>query len=147
MPLRPLGNTARSAATSLFGPSSIRLFLAGFCALCAGTSVYVFVRQGGVLLLPAEWQFGLAVPYGLAVVFGSLPTFCHVLAFSLMSAAVAGGRHRLCTAAIVWCLINLVFEAGQRTDALSGTFDVNDCVAAAVPAALFLAYGKGKSHE
>jgi hypothetical protein len=126
----------------------------GAAFLLVGAAVYSFARRAQIDGLPQALHFpgALRLPVLLA---GSLPTFAHTAAFSLMTAAVLGSRRyaawRVCA---IWVGVNAGFELGQHPslrpwlngalvdapwpfDSLRGyfargTFDVADLGAAAL---------------
>ncbi len=131
---------------------------AGLGALGIGASVYLFDRAGGARFVPAWLAPRFAVPPTPGLVGGSLPSFAHVFAFALLTAAVVGAsRSAAKLACLVWVLVDVAFEVGQvdrvahtfavvsfpwggahvpfeyvRTYLLRGTFDSMDLCAAAL---------------
>jgi hypothetical protein len=97
---------------------NIRQLLIGSCVLILGILLYYFFRSAEhtyflkflsinhnrhKILLPAFVSFG-----------NSLPTFIHVLAFSLMTAAfVARRRKGYAIVCLFWFAIDVLFELGQ----------------------------------
>lgn len=86
----------------------------GLLALALGGLVYVADRD------PVQHMLRLAgdtTPHGtlFGAAGGSLPSFAHALAFSLIAASfptpVAGPRYGACA---FWCVVNLAFELGQH---------------------------------
>lgn len=149
---------------------SVRCILLGFTALTLGAALYVAARPAAsVYLLPYKGQALLASGSTLAVT-GVLPTFLHVLAFSLLTAAVLrpGGVRAFVAIAGTWLGVNAILEVGQHARLapavasalpasfddvpvlenlgsylLQGTFDVADLLAAtagAVAAVLIMAW-------
>ena len=130
-------------------------------ALVAGGCIYIFARDAGTTyLLPAL----LTRPAGdssIGLFVGSLPTFLHVLAFSMLTVAAANPKsvHACIAIACGWCATNILMEIGQHSQVapiivdavpaafasvpllenlapyfLNGTFDSADLVAAALGA-------------
>ena len=98
-------------------PARIR-FLLGTGALVAGVLVYLLARPAGSAyfvekFLGPGWDRHLPGPVLLPFA-GNFPAFAHVLGFSLIFAAVLGGKKKAGAAVcIFWTLVNLAFEAGQ----------------------------------
>lgn len=106
-----------------------RRLIAGATVLAFGALVYVVMRPLGAPFLPDGWSLQLSPPAVFVGFFGSLPTFCHVLAFGLMSAALRPEIPAVLPTAI-WAVVNLAFEAAQLQGAMLGVFDPLDCLAA-----------------
>ena len=130
-------------------------------SLAAGLLVYLVARPAGSVWFLSAAHVDLAVSPDIRHAAGSLPTFTHTLAFSLLSAGViASDRVRGAVICAAWFLIESAFEIGQRADVspwltarlpawfshvwlLSnsttyfsrGTFDARDIIAAAAGAA------------
>ena len=138
--------------------TNILQILVGLGGLSLGALVYLFERS------PESYGFGFIVRDYLGFIrshrmlFGvlanNLPSFTHVLAFSLMTAGLLGTRRKgnllIC---LLWFLIDTVFEIGQGLKPVSlaiipecfkvhtlpmvnlqeyfryGTFDIRDLVA------------------
>ena len=138
--------------------TNIPQILVGLGGLSLGALVYLFERS------PESYGFGFIVRDYLGFIrshrmlFGvlanNLPSFTHVLAFSLMTAGLLGTRRKgnllIC---LLWFLIDTVFEIGQGLKPVSlaiipecfkvhtlpmvnlqeyfgyGTFDIRDIVA------------------
>lgn len=84
----------------------------GVAALVVGLCVYIAARDAGTAyLLPARLTRPI-VDSGL----GSLPTFLHVVGFSMLTIAAANPRSMQACAAIAltWCAANVLFEIGQH---------------------------------
>ena len=131
----------------------------GVVALATGGAVYVFARgAGAAYLLPDQLTRSIV---DIDTVAGLLPTFLHVVAFTLLTIAVVNPKSAQACIAIAfgWCAVNMLFEIGQHSsiapiiagtvpasfDAvpllenlapyfLNGTFDFADLMAAAVGA-------------
>lgn len=94
---------------------STRQGILGLAVLLLGTAVYVLDRPWEqTIFVPAGLsQFNLT-PAAFGLVGQSLPTFAHVFAFSLLTAALVSGERR---AAIVicsgWFVVDAGFEFGQ----------------------------------
>lgn len=163
-----------------FTPFNHVQFLIGVLALLAGLVTYLVDRPPervpALQLLPT-WASG----YGMAgrlpsIVGGSLPTFVHVLSFSLLVGSLS--RRRLSKYALVcltWLLIDVAFELGQgpgrwlvdlmpawiarmpiacaiRDNLVWGTFDMWDILAACLGSAtafvvLVLSRSYGTEHS
>lgn len=146
-----------------------RLFLFGTAWFLLGVLVYLAARPRTTSsFFPEAASIAAFLPHWLRSLLGPVPTFVHVIAFSMMSAALVGRTYKkqlaLCAG---WAGIEIVFEVAQhplirnwllRTDSLSsmpfiskylaGTFDYADILAAIVGAsltALFLGSTRSKS--
>jgi len=88
----------------------------GAASLATGILVYLAVRPAGsVWFLPPTWHLDIALPNIVRHSTGQVPTFTHVLAFSLFSSGVVASRRR--EGAIIcmgWFLLESAFEIGQR---------------------------------
>jgi hypothetical protein len=86
-------------------------------AVVAGSLVYVIDRPvPHVYLLPSVFAFSGSPRNVFGAIGASLPSFLHVFAFSLLTAAVVASRTAR-TAAIIagaWCATDLLFEVGQH---------------------------------
>ena len=91
------------------------LFCAGLLCLGAGCVLYATARPS----IAAHFLGGVSnpvppLPRSFRSLVGSAPTFIHVVAFSLMSAAIIGGhtgrRLAMCAA---WAFTDVVFEWAQ----------------------------------
>ena len=127
--------------------------------LVVGTLVYVLERSSAPFFSAislADQLPGIFGPIG-----GSLPTFAHVFALGLLTAAYfGGGKQAGLSACLTWFAVDIAFEVGQhsqiaerlvhfipgwferlpileQTDTyfLSGTFDVRDVISIVVGAA------------
>lgn len=105
------------------GWAALRVIVAALAALATGLAVYMFDRPAGSAAgLPDVLQFGAqgaaaAGPGGrlFGVLGGSLPTFAHVFAFSLLSVVLLPrGRRFVLAACAFWLGVNLVFEWLQQ---------------------------------
>ena len=131
-------------------------------SLAFGSLVY-FIRPAGSSLIHLSGS-GLNVPLLTTLpVFDNLPSFFHVFAFSLLSAAVLGlTRNRVQLSCFSWLVIGSLFELGQHERFSSlhalplglggyferGTFDPRDiaaCSLGAVLAYLVLFYTSGNA--
>lgn len=130
---------------------------AGLFALGLGVSVYVADRETTFVLPWAntEW-LRLCVRFGVLAQW--LPSFFHVLAFSLLTATVLAREARPpYGACVAWCAVNMAFEVGQHPALgtslanianglgappflgryfVYGTFDIADLAATAIGALL-----------
>jgi hypothetical protein len=131
---------------------------AAVMALSLGALVYLLVRPDAVAFVPRALHRPLLVGPVIAQLAHWLPSFCHVLGFSLATALGAGFSRRSVTcSAMFWVAVNLLFEIGQHPAArdavngllggssswplasvrqycLNGTFDKADMAAAVVGA-------------
>jgi hypothetical protein len=135
------------------------LAAAGSIALTFGALFYVFGRSSAALFVPEGLHFPVLAGDGPMEVWGWLPTFLHVLGFSLLTIVIAG--RAVILAPVTWALVNIAFEFGQHPSIadrlattllplrqygryaatlpdyfLRGTFDAADVLAAAVGAAV-----------
>ena len=97
--------------------AKIRGMLA-IAAMAAGVVLYVIDRPvPHVYLLPSVIAFAGSPGTIPGAISASLPSFVHVYAFSLLTAAVAGSRSTRSGALIAgaWCAIDVLFELGQHT--------------------------------
>ncbi len=146
--VRPVTNRAQAAVALL--------------VLVVGTLVYVLDRPAEQLPLVGIINLSEVLPALFGPVGHSLPTFTHVFAFSLLTAAWFGGGQRVgLTACLVWFGVDSAFEVGQhpqiaerlvqfmpgwfgqlpvlhQTDSFfsSGTFDPGDLISIALGAAV-----------
>lgn len=126
-------------------------FVLGLGALALGVLVYALDRPAGsVAFLPV----GMAYDSGfLGPLAGPLPTFLHVLAFSLMTVAFLDPTRRARLAACgAWAGINWLFEAAQHPafmeitgTGMPGVFDPLDLLAALLGAAA--AFGVARKNK
>lgn len=122
-------------------PRPAGLFALGLGALALGVLVYALDRPAwSVAFLPATLIHDSGFLGPLA---GPMPTFLHVLAFSLMTAALLAptlrARFAACSA---WVAVNWLFEAAQHPalmeitgNGMPGAFDLLDMLAALLGAA------------
>ena len=131
------------------------LFASGGLWLVGGAAFYAIVRPPAAFRTILPSPLAAAVPHSAAgPVLGSAPTFVHVVAFSLLTAAVLGRSARRLLICGGWAAIELAFEilqhpgVGHRLLAntplssmpvmsayLTGTFDPADVLAAVLGAA------------
>lgn len=139
--------------------SDTRTFVVGVACLAAGVLIYTVARPLTVLgFPPVAPSVRAALPDAVVALLASAPTFVHAFAFSMMTAAIVGGRERrLLLVCGAWAAVEIVFELAQspelgawllRSPAAaipipylreylgSGTFDVADILAALGGAAL-----------
>ena len=96
-------------------PSTKQLIL-GSCALVVGSLVYLLDRPASSVYFVPE---ALSLYDGRNSVFGTLgnhlPTFFHVLAFSLLTAGAAGCQRLRCLVYVVvgWVVVDALFELAQ----------------------------------
>lgn len=110
-------------------------FLCGLFLLVAGGLVYALDRPAGsVVFLPPAFVHDSGL---LGPIAGSLPSFLHAMAFSMMTAALLMPTLRMRAAACgAWLAFNWVFEIAQASVfrqiagiGMSGTFDPQDMLA------------------
>jgi len=104
--------THREQTSRSFGDP--RLLVISAAALFAGIMVYVLARDpGSVHFLPRSLQLGL-LPHSLHDLTGQLPTFAHVVAFSLVTVwALNCTKMQALAACAGWMLIEMACELGQ----------------------------------
>jgi hypothetical protein len=135
-----------------------RLFAFGIGWFLVGVLVYLIARPRTIsAFFPEAIRIAAPMPHGLRSLLGPVPTFVHVLAFSVMSAAFVGRTYtRQLLLCVGWAAIEVVFELAQyplvrdrllRVSLLSsmpfirsylagGTFDCADILAAIFGASL-----------
>jgi hypothetical protein len=144
--------------------------LIGVSTLAAGAVYYLSVRPMAIAAGFASTD-AQRLPV-IAIALGSLPTFLHVLAFSMLTGALgesASSRIRSCTA---WAGVNALFEVAQHATVarllaekldlwcgeyfvcartgqyfLRGTFDIADIAAGALGGLLAYTILKCRSHH
>ena len=122
--------------------STVTLYLIATALLLTGVVYYYLFRTPVV----AYGWFGMSgheiLPAYGAVVLDALPSFVHVLAFSLLTWLVLDRRYALWSVGL-WAGVNLLFEAGQAVPAaylhalpkllqhyfINGTFSIADIIA------------------
>ncbi len=104
----------RVACAALHNPGVVRGFL-GLFLLLLGTSVYLLDRSWQELAVAAVVPLAIA-PFPMFGVLGdNLPSFVHVCAFALLTAALLDGGRRLNEAVCLgWLSVNVAFELGQH---------------------------------
>ena len=138
---------------------SVRCFFVwGLVWLAAGVAIYATARPAVVIAFLPHASHPEALPHWLKVALGPAPTLVHVMAFSLMSAAVVARSARDCwCVCAAWVAVETVFECAQHPSvrlwlsqhhaaALQlpllgnyishGSFDVADLIAAGVGGAI-----------
>ena len=136
--------------------------ITGFVFLITGISIYMLVRGDTLPYLPEAWVVHGLLPYPITHLTNQLPTFIHLLAFSLFTAGLlGGGRRSAVLVCLLWLFIETVFETAQhplisgwlasrvprwfesiplldhtRGFLINGTFDPLDLVAATLAALL-----------
>jgi len=89
----------------------------GALALAVGVLVYVLDRPAGQVPFLSALNLADATPVIFGVVGGSLPTFAHTFAFSLLTAAwLGGGKRAGLWACLTWFGIDSAFEIGQQPE-------------------------------
>ena len=104
--------------------------LAAVGALALGAAVYVAGRPAGhVYLLTSAPQLFSNPLQAFRGIGGCLPSFLHVFAFTLLTAALLAARTTRASAAVAaaWCATDALFELGQHSA-------VAPLIAAALPA-------------
>ncbi len=87
----------------------------GLAALLLGTLVYVVDRPGDQIFVPSAISLFPLTPTVFGIVGHSLPTFAHVFAFILLTAALlAGGKKTAIAVCLSWFLVEVAFELGQH---------------------------------
>jgi hypothetical protein len=121
--------TSSDVAAGPAGSFALRCAVLGIAALSVGVCIYVAARDIGTAYLLPESLTWPMVESGL----GSLPTFFHVVAFSMLTIAAVNPRSTSTCVAIAlgWCAMNMVFEIGQHstvapivTSMVPASFDV-----------------------
>lgn len=110
-------NTSNISLDSTHGaayPQATLLILATV-SLALGLSVYVFAREvDSTRFLPAALHFGSSWLEQLRTFAANLPSFFHVYAFILFSAAIVHpGTQNLVVICITWFAIEIAFELFQ----------------------------------
>lgn len=131
--------------------TTFTLYLISAGVLLTGIAYYYLFRAP---VLAYEW-FGVGthetLPIYGAVVLDALPSFVHVLAFSLLTWLVLDRQYAMWSV-IFWTGINLVFELGQAMPKIwlvlfpkilqiyfgNGTFSIADIIAIFIAAAIAL---------
>lgn len=107
--------------------NTIRVLLA-VTLLVLGTSVYLLDRSWQQLAIADLIPLSLSPSPVFGALGGSLPSFAHVCAFALLTAALLEGGRRLNQAICLgWLSVNVAFELGQHPR-------LAECIANAVPA-------------
>jgi hypothetical protein len=98
----------------LHQPSTIRGLL-GLFLLTLGTAVYLLDRSWQQLAIAEVIPLAHAPSPVFGVLGGSLPSFAHVCAFALLTAALLDGGRRLNQVICFgWLAVNVAFELGQH---------------------------------
>jgi hypothetical protein len=91
-----------------------QIYLA-LAALGLGVLVYVVDRPPGATALPESITLFQPTVRFFGTVGQSLPAFVHVFAFSVLTMALLGSRHRVAIAVCTgWFLVDTAFELGQH---------------------------------
>ena len=89
--------------------------LIGLVALTLGTMVYLVDRPAEQSFIPSAISLFDLTPAVFGIVGHSLPTFAHVFAFSLLTAALlTGERKTAITVCLGWFVVEAAFEVGQH---------------------------------
>jgi hypothetical protein len=95
-------------------PGLIRVLL-GLCLLFLGTGVYLLDRSWQQLAIADLIPLTRAPSPIFGALGGSLPSFAHVCAFALLTAALLDGGRRLNQAICLgWLSVDVAFELGQH---------------------------------
>jgi hypothetical protein len=86
----------------------------GLVALVLGSLIYVVVRPEGSSYLSHFLHFASPVSLETFPFINSLPSFFHVLGFSLLTIAVLGQRKYALASCLLWFVVNILFEFGQH---------------------------------
>jgi len=99
------------------GPATNRtLTIAAFAVLIVGALVYVLDRPADSVAFFSTISLDDVFPSLFGRIGQHLPTFCHVFAFSLLTAACLGGESRAAlSACLIWFGIDATFEVGQHS--------------------------------
>jgi hypothetical protein len=118
-------------ATSARQPNRV---VQGLAWLAAGILFYLIARPVvAIKFLPSAAGLLHGIPTVHSAVLGPVPTFIHVVAFSLLSSSILGlSGKRLLLLCGAWALTDVVFEILQHSalHAVRGTFDIADVFAA-----------------
>ncbi len=88
----------------------------GLAVLLLGTMVYVVDRPGDQSFVPGDLSLFHLTPPVFGVIGHSLPTFAHVFAFCLLTAALLSHAKRTAiTVCLGWFLVEAAFELGQHS--------------------------------
>lgn len=99
----------------MFGKASRTQLVLGLAVLLLGTLVYLVDRPAGHVFFPSAFSLCKAPLCLFGRLGQSLPTFAHVLAFSLFTAVLlGGGRSKALAICLGWMVINAAFELGQH---------------------------------
>lgn len=86
----------------------------GGALLCIGVALYALARETPAWFLPTGLHANL-LPAALSRLAGSIPTFAHTAALSLLTASIIGSSPgRAVAACAAWTMTNLLFELGQH---------------------------------
>jgi len=92
------------------------LIVLGLSALMGGAAVYLLDRPVEQSFVPSAISLFALTPTVFGVVGHSLPTFAHVFAFCLLTAALlAVGKKAAITVCLGWFLVDVAFELGQHS--------------------------------
>jgi hypothetical protein len=93
---------------------TLKLTGVGCLALVLGALIYVVVRpEGSSYLNQGLSSFIPGLSYFPFI--NNLPSFFHVVSFSLLTAVVLAGRKYAVLNCLTWLTVNVVFEVGQHT--------------------------------
>ena len=94
----------------------LQLLLFSLLNLLVGTLVYLFTRPPhSTYFLPEELTFYQHIPKSLLTLTGSLPSFCHIVGFSLLVLALQPNSKYISITCLFWLLVNILFELSQHS--------------------------------
>jgi predicted membrane channel-forming protein YqfA (hemolysin III family) len=93
---------------------TLRLTAVGVAALVLGSLIYVLVRPEGSSYLSQIVHWTLPVSLETLPFVNNLPSFFHVLGFSLLTFAILGERKYALASCLFWLAVNVLFELGQH---------------------------------
>jgi hypothetical protein len=115
------------------------LLVTGAIAIAAGLAIYALFRPVRIPLVPSALHFAVS-EFSSPTILGAVPSAIHAFAMPLLTAACLRPRRRhIMVACLAWCVVDLVFEASQRTASRffpAGTFDPLDILGILLGAAL-----------
>jgi hypothetical protein len=93
---------------------TLRLTGLGLLALVLGSLIYVVVRPEGSSHLSRFVYIDLPLSLRGLPFINNLPSFFHVLGFSLLTISVVNERRYVLASCLFWLAINVLFEFGQH---------------------------------
>lgn len=92
-----------------------QLLISGLLSLLIGTLVYLFNRPPqSTYFLPEKFTFYQDTTSSFLILTGSLPSFCHVLGFSLVVLALKPNSKYIGITCLFWLMVNIFFELSQQ---------------------------------